>query len=219
MNLLDFLVAEGLHRLSWHFVTVRVAGWTVAPGNSAQFGPLRNQPCISNLMTKFRRMKIDDLLIFGSIETVYTTVANAPAGKPFHIHLMILGASEAEITEAVNASISLDLTVPIPLLVDPVPPTAEDFFRVASYAFKQPLAKKSKASVDDDGRRQSLKPAERRELIQNYGIHDWRERLILLGIRCENGPFRLLAQLSTTAQRAISSSLRKRPDGRQRQPP
>ncbi|MBZ9795597.1 conjugal transfer protein TraG N-terminal domain-containing protein [Mesorhizobium sp. ES1-4] len=217
--MLDFLYDERLHYVAWHFVTIRVAGWTVPPGGDRPFGQLRDQPCIYALMAKFRRMKIDDLLIFGSLETVYVTVDNVPAGKPFHIHLMVSGASEAEITKAVNTSITLDFSVPRPLRVDPVLPTDKDFFRCASYAFKQPLAKKSKASMDDDGVRQLLKPAERREIILNYGVHGWRDRLILLGIRCDNGPFRLIANLSTTARSAISTRLRKLRPGQSRRPP
>ncbi|MDX8540115.1 hypothetical protein RFM23_21070 [Mesorhizobium abyssinicae] len=219
INLLDFLAANGLHRRSWHFVTVRVAGWTKAPGDCKPFGRLRNQRPVLALMAKFRRMGINNLLIFGSIETVYTTVSNVPAGKPFHLHLMISGASEEEISEAVNTSLRLDMKVPRPYEIQSVLMTEEDFFRAASYAFKQPLAKKSKASPDDYGVRQFLNPAERRELIRNYGVHGWRGRLILFGMRCENGPFRLIADLSATAKSALSSSSRKQPFRQQRQPP
>ncbi|MER8639326.1 hypothetical protein [Mesorhizobium sp. M1365] len=207
-NLLDFLEAERLHLLSWHFVTIRVAGWKVEPGDDRPFGPLSDHPYIYNLKTKFRRMNLPGLVIFGSIETVYNTVANVPAGKPFHLHLMISGASEVEIETAVKATIPPSDDI-VPLDIISVPPTDADFFELASYAFKQSLLKRSKIQEADRGAMQPLNAAERRELIGNLGVHGWQQRLILLGIRCDNGPFRLIANLSTPPPRANSPSLRK----------
>lgn len=157
VQLLNFLEDEELYRRNWHLVTIRIEGWKVAPGDCAQFEALRDHRLIENLRTKFRRMRLPGLLIFGSIETVCVTIANVPAGKPFHLHLMIAGATAEQIEGAIRATIPLDSTDVRPLLIDPVLPSEGDFFRAASYAFKQPLQKKSKLSADDHGRRQSLR--------------------------------------------------------------
>lgn len=211
INLLDFLSDAGLHDLRWHFVTIRVQGWKVPAGDHTPFGRLRDQPCIKNFLTKLRRMRIPNLLVFGSIETIYVTVNNVPTPKPFHLHLMISGATEEEIAAAIAATIEVDSDDVSPVDIEPVPPTDDDFFQAASYVFKQPLWKKSKASPDDRGRRQTLKAGERRELISNLGVHGWIGRLILLGIRCDNGVFRLLPNLSATAAGAKSFKSRKSP--------
>ncbi|MER8661289.1 hypothetical protein NKH34_09120 [Mesorhizobium sp. M1148] len=218
VNLLDFLESERLHLLCWHFVTIRVEGWKVEPGNLEPFGRLHDHPYIYNLMTKFRRMKLPGLVVFGSIETVYNTVANIPTGKPFHLHLMVSGASEVKIDTAVKATIPLSDDI-VPLDIRPVSPTDADFFEAASYAFKQPLLKRSKIREGDRGALQRPNAAERCELISNLGMHGWQGRLILLGIRCDNGQFRLTADLSTTARRADSARLRKQPNRRERQVP
>lgn len=217
VQLLDFLEGEELYRLNWHLVTIRVEGWKVAPGDCAQFEALRDHRLIENLLARFRRMRLPGLTIFGAIETVYVTIANFPVEKPFHLHLMITGATAEQIQAAIRATIPLDTTDIRPLLIDPVQPTRKDFFRAASYAFKHPLQKKSKRSAEDHGRRQSLRAAERRELMQNLGVHGWTGRMILLGLRCDGGVFRVTANLSATAPREDFARLRRTPQRRTRQ--
>lgn len=218
-DLLNFLEAGSFDRKIWHFVTIRVEGWKMAPGDVRGFRGLRDHRLIENLITRFRRMGIPGLLIFGSIETVYVTIANVPVGKPFHLHLMISGADAVQIRSAVEATIPLDSGDPRPLDIRQVVSTARDFFKAASYAFKQPLMKKSKASPDHSGRRQSLNASERRELIQNYGVHGWTGRLILVGIRCDRGRFRLIANLSATGIDGAAAQARQLPARHRRQPP
>lgn len=210
MRLLDFLAGEHLNDLQWHFVTIRVAGWKMAPGDNRPFGRLREHRLIENLTTKLRRLKKPRLMVFGSIETVYNVVANVPDGKPFHLHLMASGVSEAEIDEAVRATIPLSADI-VPLDIRTVEATDADFFEAASYAFKQPLMKRSKMRPEDRGALQRPKAAERRELISNVGVHGWLGRLILIGIRCDRGQFRLLPNLSVTATSAKILRLRKLP--------
>lgn len=217
VQLLNFLEDEQLHHRDWYLVTIRVEGWKVAPGDCTQFEALRDHRLIENLLTRFRRMRLPGLLIFGSIETVHITVANVPVEKPFHLHLMISGATAEQIQAAIRATIPLDPTDVRPLLIDPVQPTRKDFFRAASYAFKHPLQKKSKRSAEDHGRRQSLRAAERRELMQNLGVHGWTGRLVLLGLRCDVGVFRVTASLSATAPREEFARLRRTPQRRTRQ--
>jgi len=205
-RLLGFLAEEHLDRQHWHFVTIRPEGWTIPAGELRQFGRLRDHHLVENLVTKFRRMVIPGLVIFGSVETVYNTISNRPAGKPFHLHLMVTGAAAAQINEAVNATVLLNAQDVQPLDIQPVPHTPQDFYETASYAFKQPLLKKSRVAPASLGVMQSLKAAERRELIQNLGVHGWTERLILMGIRCDSGLFRLTANLSATTNRPVKPS-------------
>jgi hypothetical protein len=211
VSLLDFLDDQKLYERRWHFVTIRVAGWTIAPGDHRPFGPLRDHHLVENLRTKLRRMAIPDLLVFGSIETVYNTVGNVPCGKPFHLHLMIAGLTKVQIEEAVRATIPLS-DDPVPLDIVPVPATYPDFARAASYAFKQPVQKRSKRDGEDRrGKLRWPQAAELRELLSNLGVHGWTERLILMGIRCDGGRFRLTANLSATGDCYVSSKIRKSP--------
>lgn len=199
VKLLDFLDRQQLHRLQWHFATVRVGGWNIEAGDMKPFGRLRNHRIINNLVASLRRKHIPGVLVFGSIETVYLTIANKPMGKPFHLHLMISGLPRVVIEQAIE-KIGLDRHYNRPQLVKAVRRSRRDFFQVSSYAFKQPLQKKSRISEDDAGRRQSPNASERRELVSNLGLHRWTERLILVGIRCDAGTFRLTADLSATTR-------------------
>ncbi|MEO5324281.1 hypothetical protein PV773_13265 [Mesorhizobium sp. CC13] len=205
-HLLGFLADEYLDQQHWHFVTIRPEGWTMPAGEFRQFGLLRDHPLVENLVKRFRRMVIPGLIIFGSVETVYNTVSNRPAGKPFHIHLMVAAASAAQINGAVQAIVPLNGQDVKPLDIRRVGSTPEDFYEAASYAFKQPLLKKSRVAPASFGVMQSLKAAERRELIQNLGVHGWTRRLILSGIRCDSGRFRLTANLSATTNRGENPS-------------
>jgi len=184
-------------------VTIRPPGWVIAPGDMQPFGRLRDHPSILCLIARLRRLNLPDLVVFGSIETVLVTTANIPTGKPFHIHIMMSGITEEEVRRAVAATMGVE-----PHVVE-VEPSEADFFRVASYAVKQTLLKKSKRHPDDPGRHQSLKPSERRELISNFGRHGWTGRLILLGMRFDGSQFRLSPSLSVRPNSAVSSTLRK----------
>lgn len=202
VRLLDFLEYERLHELVWYFVTIRVEGWTVAPGDFDAFGKLRDHRHVEALLTRFRRLNKPGLMLFGSIETVYRTVANIPVGKPFHLHLMISGLAEAEIERAVTRTIPLSTTDIVPLDISRVGGTRGDFFAAASYAFKQPFWKRSASESGIKGHLQAPSAAQLRELICNLGVHGWAGRLILLGIRCDSGRFRLMSNLSATAPNA-----------------
>jgi hypothetical protein len=177
-KLLKLLYREGLTTRSWFFVTIYVDGWMKPPGDVSPFGELKGHPIIKQLLQRFRRAGA--IIVFGSIETVYLVVENVLQGKPFHLHLMVMGLTEAEIDAEVRASVPLDECVRVPLQIKEVNPTASDFCRTASYAFKQPFWKNSYGT-----RKHRQFPNKRQlyELISHLGAHRSRDRLILLGIR------------------------------------
>ncbi|HEV7416367.1 MAG TPA: hypothetical protein VGN98_09420 [Tianweitania sediminis] len=210
VRLLDFLAAEGLNGLPWFLVTVRVEGWLMAPGDHRPFGPLRDHRHIEALLTKFRRLKRPGVVVFGSIETVFRTVANAPVGKPFHLHLMISGLSEAEILTAVSGTVPLAQADVLPLHVEAVEMTDKDFFGAASYAFKQPFWRRSASRADLKGDLQTPAASQLRELIGNLGVHGWARRMILLSMRCDQGWFRLTADVSATLPSAEMMKMREK---------
>jgi len=192
-RLLKFLAEQQLSDRRWYLVTIRVKGWTKKIGDYSSFGPLRDHPSIKALLGKLRRRADGNILIvFGSIETVYRVVENVPAGKPFHLHLMISGLKKRVIKEAVKATFDLDSKVAIPLFIDPVGNGENDFVKAASYAFKQPYWKASYRNADDrHSKRQLPKSNQLAELIGNEGAHPWNGRLIILGIRFDQGTFRM----------------------------
>ena len=191
-GLLRFLSHQRLHRREWYLVTIRVAGWTKAVGDYTPFGPLREHPAIKAYLGRLRRQGHADLVLFGSIETVFKTVANKAVGKPFHLHFMISGASKADINEAVRSTFKLDRSTRRALDVERVDPGRVNFVRAASYVFKQPYWKKSHRTFKSrDGWRQFPKPNELAELISNLGAHPWNGRLIMVGMRFDQGVFRM----------------------------
>lgn len=204
-RLLRFLVARRLHRLRWYFVTIFVAGWTKPPGDASGFGALRDHHPIENFATQLKRLGGEGLILIGSIETDYQVVANQPVGKPFHLHCLITGRSEEQILGAAQTCFNLDQRVVQPVKRLLVGPTIADFLYAASYAFKQPFWKKSRPSPRAVAQRQWPKPAELAELIGNMGVHGWGGRLILVGVRNDNGRFRVTANLSATNPKGLSA--------------
>lgn len=199
VRLLRFSVRSKFDRRDWYFVTVFVDGWTKPPGDMTPFGKLRDHPLIGNLKRQLRRTAEGHLIVIGSIETQYSVVDNVPRGKPFHLHLMISGASAQTISSAVATCLPPDPKVVQSVRIRRDGPTVEDLLRALSYAFKQPFWKKSKREGMTIPRRQSPKPAELAELIANLGVHGWGGRLILVGVRFEGGAFRLTTKLSSTS--------------------
>ncbi|MGN6146518.1 MAG: hypothetical protein ACTHOP_23365 [Mesorhizobium sp.] len=208
INLLNFLWENHLDRRAWLFVTIRVEGWTVAPGDMRRFGKLRDHHLIEAFLTRLRRLGRPEILVFGSIETVYGVVGNIPRGKPFHLHLMITGLTAEELETLIRAAFPLSVTDVAPLDVQAVESTVADFVGVASYAFKLPFWKKSSVTPSSKPKRQWPKAAELRELISNLGVHGWTGRLILQGLRCDGGKFRLSREMSATAKNANSTKVR-----------
>lgn len=204
-HLLRFLVARRLHRLRWHFVTIFVAGWTMKPGDASSFGDLRDHHPIENFTTQLKRLGGEGLILVGSIETDYQVVANQPVGKPFHLHCLISGRSEEQILSAAHTCFDLDQRAVQAVKTETVKPTIDDFLSAASYAFKQPFWKKSRPSPQATARRQWPKPAELAELIGNMGVHGWGGRLILVGVRNDNGKFRVTTNLSATNRMGLSA--------------
>lgn len=198
-KLLRFAVRSNFDRRDWYFVTIFVGGWTKAPGDMMPFGKLRDHRLIENLKRQLRRTAEGPLIVIGSIETQYSVVDNVPRGKPFHLHLMISGASARMISGAVATCLPPDPKVVQSVRIRRVGPTIEDLLRALTYAFKQPFWKKSKREGMTIARRQWPKPAELAELIANLGVHGWAGRLILVGVRFEGGAFRLTTKLSSTS--------------------
>ena len=188
--LLDFASHRRLFRLKWHIVTIRVEGWTKRAGDMSAFGPLGQRADVSDFLDRLRRKRPKGLLVIGGIETVYTTVANMPVGKPFHLHLLISGPSQAQIKAVAVRSFKLDKAIKNNPDIKQVKEGPGNFFRAFTYAFKQPLVKKSKRHHDEPGVRQSPKSNELRELMANYGEHSVEDRLILEGFAWEKGCLR-----------------------------
>lgn len=195
---LRFAADESFHERSWLLATIFVEGWTTAPGDHSHFGPLKGQRVIKNLLQRIRRLDRSDTVAFGSIETVYKTVANEPVGKPFHIHLMASGMSELDLKRCIE-SVPLDTTVALPLVVDAVSPLRHEFIKAASYPVKQPFWKKSYPdAASKGGIPQWPKAGELAELIANMGAHALTGRLFFLGMRFDRGSFRLIQPLKST---------------------
>ena len=154
------------------------------------FGPLGQRADVGEFLDRLRRKRPKGLLVIGGIETVYTTVANLPVGKPFHLHLLISGPSQAQIKAAAVRSFKLDKAIKNNPDIKSVKDGLGNFFRAFTYAFKQPLVKKSKRYHDEPGVRQSPKSNELRELMANYGEHRVEDRLILEGFAWEKGCLR-----------------------------
>ncbi|WP_313526281.1 DUF927 domain-containing protein, partial [Shinella sp.] len=188
--LLDFASHRRLFRLKWRIVTIRVVGWTKRAGDMSAFGPLGQRADVGEFLDRLRRKCPKGLLAIGGIETVYTTVANQPVGKPFHLHLLISGPSQAQIKAAAMRSFKLDKAIKNNPDIKPVKEGSGNFFRAFTYVFKQPLVKKSKRHHDEPGVRQSPKSNELRELMANYGEHKVEDRLILEGFAWEKGCLR-----------------------------
>lgn len=188
--LLNFASHRRLFRLKWHIVTIRVEGWTKRAGDMSAFGPLGQRADVGEFLDRLRRKRPKGLLVIGGIETVYTTVANLPVGKPFHLHLLVSGPSHAQIKAAAVRSFKLDKAIKNNPDIKLVKEGPGNFFRAFTYAFKQPLVKKSKRHHDEPGVRQSPKSNELRELMANYGEHMVEDRLILEGFAWEKGCLR-----------------------------
>lgn len=198
-RLLRFAVFAGLCRRDWYFATIFVEGWRKPSGDFSAFGKLRNHRLIENLKRQLRRTAEGDLVVIGSIETEYQTVDNEPRGKPFHLHLMITGATAQTIKKAVRTSLPLDRAVGQAFQSKAVPARPKDILSCLGYVLKQPFWKKSKSEKMTKAARQWPRPVELAELIGNIGVHGWSGRLILIGLDFRGGEFRLTAKLSSTS--------------------
>lgn len=191
-KLLRFAHEQNWQERNWLFVTIFVEGWTISPQDYTCFGNLRDNKTIKNLKQRIRRLNQPNTLVFGSIETVFKTISNTPAGKPFHLHLMVSGIDKTALEACIRKALNVDSSVAIPLLIKEVKKTTSDFARVASYTFKQPLWKKSYSGLNDvHGKKQYPKTREMAELIANMGAHASSERLILMGLRFHGGTFQI----------------------------
>lgn len=168
-ELFDFVCREQLYTRRWYFVTIRVAGWKVAPGDLTEFQNVRRLKSVANVLKQFGRKDGKKVLVIGSIETLLVMMNNVPAGKPWHVHMMVSGLSKEEIDKAVRKAFKLDKSVSNPLDIQLVKNTLPDFFNVLSYCYKSCLVKKSKRDPDDWGVRQRLTTAELYELACNIG--------------------------------------------------
>ena len=196
---LQVFESSPLRTLDWQFVTVFVDGWTVPAGSHAAFSCLREHPYIRAFIGRLRRQEGDVLRVFGSIETVYKTVDNRPVGKPFHLHLLVSGRVREQIDWAAKQSFPLATSVAVPLRIEEVGTGPDDVLNVAGYAFKQPYWKRSYPSLDvHHSRKQLPKLPELAELVGNLGAHPWNGRLVLTGIRLEQGRFCLVENKSTS---------------------
>lgn len=194
-KLLRFVDQQEWHKREWLFITVFVDGWTMKAGDFSPFGSLRDHKSIKNLKQHIRRLNKPNTLLFGSIETVFKTIANEPYGKPFHLHLMISGVDKATITACIRKAINVDKQVAVPIKVQKVKSTSLDFHKTASYAFKLPFWKKSYLQLDSSSsRKQFPKQSELSELISNLGMHTPSDRLIMMGMRFHGRRFKLTSK-------------------------
>ena len=192
IKLMRFLDRGGLSARQWWHVTIKVADWTIAPGDVSPFGALRDRSEIKAFAGRLRRVSLGTLVLLGSVEVVFKTVANRPVGKVFHAHFVVSGVTKSQISDAARNSFKPDLDAPRPFDIQPVGHEQSDFVRVASYSFAQPYWKT--AYVDEGSRRgisQFPKTNELAELIGNLGPHPWNGRLIMIGMRFDRGTFRL----------------------------
>ena len=134
------------------------------------------------------------LLVVGSAETFFKFVANEPRIKPFHLHLLICGLEKGHIMKHAEALFGerVDHGPVRPVHLMRVKKTSQDFAATLTYCLKQPF--KKEVFINDDtrnGRQVWGKPKELAEIACNFGSISLSDRLILVGIRYENGRFRM----------------------------
>lgn len=186
---LRFAHQERLASLRWSFVTVLIDGWTIKAGVYDNFGPLKDHAIIKQILQRFRRLQQPRLILFGSIETVYQKLDSDPIGKPFHLHMMISGASKKAIHKCLNVPESLSTTSAIPIHVKLVGSTYDDFVRAASYTIKQPFWEQRKSSKSKFKPRRFPTRLALGELLSNYGQHHIGGRTFYIGIRYQHSQF------------------------------
>ncbi|RBO97235.1 hypothetical protein DFR47_10216 [Pseudochrobactrum asaccharolyticum] len=184
---LRFVQREELAKREWYMVTVFVEGWTKPAGDFEPFGELKNNPIIKKFLKQLRKVGQPDMLLFGSIETVFKVRDNKPIGKPFHLHMLISGASKEQIRVSVRKTIPRP-TIGVPLRIDHVQQTAKDLVRSSSYILKQTFWLRSE-SKKGFKKLESPKPQQLAELLSNLGTHQWGDRFFYIGIRFCYGKF------------------------------
>lgn len=207
-SFLRFARDKKLANLRWHFVTVIVDGWDVEQGDYTAFRNLRDHPIIERILQRFRRAARPGLLVFGSIENVYKTVDSLPAGKAFHLHMMVSGLSKTAIRECLSIPEVLSAPSDRPVLIRLVrrKPTAEttDFVRSASYAIKQPFFEQRTFSNSSRKFRRFPTKLALGELLSNYGSHPVGSRAFFIGFRCDQGHFSLTANVKSVIARKLA---------------
>ncbi|RWB91144.1 MAG: DUF927 domain-containing protein [Mesorhizobium sp.] len=195
-RLVEFLHQQNLHDRKWFFVTAYIRGWTRKPGDVRPFPKLGSHPQIKAFVRRLRYLKVPNLMLIGAIETVWRTNDNKATGKPFHLHFMVSGPSEAQVKQAASG-FDRDDNVRTPLKVIPVEPGWEDFRDTATYTIKQPFWKYSYHGLGPKKQRQLPNRQELTELISNLGAHDVRGRFVFVGMQYKHGRFALTPNMKS----------------------
>lgn len=189
-RLLKFTIENRLYEREWHLVTVLVDGWTKNPGDFSQFGELKKHPIIKRFLLGLHRLRRSNLFLIGSIETVFKVKMNTPAGKPFHLHMLISGLTKKEIGNQIKRRIPLSEDR-VPVRIDAVGNTKKDFIDTASYVVKQTFWRQSKSKDSGSGWLQKPKENEFAELMCNLGTHNCGDRFFFIGMKYHYGKFSL----------------------------
>ena len=205
LNLLRLAYDRRIYNPTAAFVTARIAGWDIQPGDHSAFGRLRDNNVILALRQAFRNSGVANFLAIGAIEVCYPVVGNVPRPKPFHLHLMVKGFEHSHLFEFLKEHLPLDMRLPNPLRVDQLRPwdgsdrevTEEDFLYALSYDFKGPFGKYAREHDSAKPRRQWPHRAELAELMSNLGAHSVYGRLFSIlpphsGERFRPAPVRLV---------------------------
>ncbi|RWH69495.1 MAG: DUF927 domain-containing protein [Mesorhizobium sp.] len=218
VRFVEFLHQEQLHERQWFFVTAYIRGWTKKPGDLRTFGKLAAHPAIKAFVQRLRRLNTPNLMLIGAIETVWRTNDNVPTGKPFHLHFMISGPSEAQIKRSAGG-FDRDRSVLRALRVEAVKPGWEDFRDAATYTVKQSFWKYSYFGLGPEKRRQFPSRRELSELICNLGPHLVSGRLVFVGIRYEHRRFRLTTDLKSVTPTSQVDDGSNNPTDAEKRPP
>lgn len=215
----EFLHEERLRERQWFFVTVFIRGWTKKPGDMRLFGRLGSHPEIKAFVQRLRRMKAPTLILMGAIETVWRANRNVATGKPFHLHFMVSGPSEAQIKLAASGFDLERSGDSSPLRVEAVPPSWDDFRNAATYTVKQTFWKYSYHGEPPRKRRAFPNQKELTELISNLGPHPVHGRLVFVGMRYEHGRFRLTSSMKSVSARSQVEDGSNNPADAEKRPP
>lgn len=220
-KLIRFCHDQSLGNLPWVALTVRAPQWDVSARDNGRIHPnlstdplaILDTPEIKNMIATLRRRhhSSDDatgspFICVGSVESSIKTINNVYQPKSFHVHLMVSGLAEEVINDVAARYFSVYRT---PSLVNPywteaVIPGWDDFASAMTYAYKQPYIKKSFANARSvKPAVQKPKPAELLEMASILGPHRCTDRLLLVGMKFENGTFRLTPNVITQLERYI----------------
>jgi len=189
-KLLKFIAHSDFHLRQWQFVTIVINRWTKAPEDYTPFGKLKDHPVIKNLLLAIHRLKLPDVRLMGSIETVFNVMNSDPVGKPFHLHLMVSGVPEKELRDLIKRHVP-DTHLLRSIRFERVGSEDTDIPDTASYVCKQPFWRKSKNGNSGSGWYQTPKATDFAELMCNFGTHDWVGRFFFIGMKFHYGKFKL----------------------------